>query len=81
MVNGIECTLYTTRGRQKLFTDKTGTVKFPKNTVDSIQIFSPLFPDHPYTFIVTNKIQNNFEFAFEKWVAEVFFEDYITVHQ
>ncbi|HRN55825.1 MAG TPA: hypothetical protein PLL71_05205 [Agriterribacter sp.] len=76
IVNGIECILYTARGRQKLFTDKTGTVKFPKNTVDSIQIFSPLFPDHPYTFIVTNKIQNNFEFAFEKWVAEVFFEDF-----
>ena len=26
--------------------------------------------------IVTNKIQNNFEFAFEKWIAEVFFEDF-----
>jgi hypothetical protein len=76
IVNGIECTLYTAGGRQKLFTDKSGTVKFPKNAVDSIQIFSPFFPDHPFTFIVTNKIQNNFEFAFEKWVAEVFFEDF-----
>jgi hypothetical protein len=76
LVNGIECTLYTARGRQKLFTDKNGTVKFPKQQVDSLHIFSPLFPDHPFTFIVTNKIQNNFEFAFEKWVAEVFFEDF-----
>lgn len=76
IVRNIECILYTPRGRQKLFTGNDGVVKFPKNTVDSLQVFSPLFPDHPFTFIVTNKIQNNFEFAFEKWIAEVFFEDF-----
>ena len=76
IVRGIECILYTARGRQKLFTGDDGIVKFPKNEVDSIQVLSPLFPDHPFTFIVTNKIQNNFEFAFEKWISEVFFEDF-----
>lgn len=76
IVRNIECILYTPRGRQKLFTGNDGVVKFPKNTVDSLQVFSPLFPDHPFTFIVTNKIQNSFEFAFEKWIAEVFFEDF-----
>ncbi len=76
IVRNIECILYTPKGRQKLFTGNDGVVKFPKNTVDSLQVFSPLFPDHPFTFIVTNKIQNSFEFAFEKWIAEVFFEDF-----
>ena len=73
IVRGIECILYTARGRQKLFTGDDGIVKFPKNEVDSIQVLSPLFPDHPFTFIVTNKIQNNFEFAFEKWISQMFF--------
>lgn len=76
IVRNIECILYTPRGRQKLFTGDDGVVRFPKNTVDSLQVFSPLFPDHPFTFIVTNKIQNSFEFAFEKWIAEVFFQDF-----
>ena len=76
IIRGMECILYTARGRQKLFTGDDGIVKFPKNEVDSIQVLSPLFPDHPFTFIVTNKIQNNFEFAFEKWISEVFFEDF-----
>lgn len=72
----IEVILYTERGRQKLFTGKEGIVKFPKNVVDSIQVFPPLFPDHSFTYIVTNKIQNYFEFAFEKWIREVFFDDF-----
>lgn len=72
----IECILYTARGRQKLYSNDEGIVKFPKNVVDSIQIFSALFPDHPFTFIVTNKIENSFEFAFDKSIAEVFFEDF-----
>ncbi|HRP31337.1 MAG TPA: hypothetical protein PKV73_05580 [Agriterribacter sp.] len=76
LVQGIECVLFTARGRQKLFTGNEGIVKFPKNVVDSIQILSPLFPDHPYTFNVINKIHNSFEFTFEKWIAEVFFQDF-----
>ena len=76
IVRGIECILYTARGRQKLFTGDDGIVKFPKNEVDSIQVLSQLFPDHPFTFIVTNKIQNNFEIKIEKWISEVFFEDF-----
>ncbi|HEX5026712.1 MAG TPA: hypothetical protein VFV68_15635 [Agriterribacter sp.] len=72
----IECILYTARGRQKLYSNEEGIVKFPKNVVDSIQIFSALFPDHPFTFIVTNKIENSFEFAFDKSIAEVFFENF-----
>lgn len=76
LTQGIEVILYTERGRQKLFTGKDGIVKFPKNTVDSIQVFPPLFPDHPFTYIVSNKIQNHFEFAFEKWIKEVFFNDF-----
>lgn len=75
----IEVILYTERGRQKLFTGEDGVVKFPKNVVDSIQVFPPLFPDHPFTYIVTNKIQNYFEFAFEKWIREVFFYDFTLV--
>jgi len=72
----IECILYTARGRQKLYTNDEGIVKFPKNVVDSIQMFSAIFPDHPFTFIVTNKIENSFEFAFDKSIAEVFFQDF-----
>lgn len=80
IVKNIECILFTARGRQKLFTNAEGIVKFPKFEVDSVQIRSPLFPDHPYTFICTNKIQNNFEFGFEKWVYEVFFEDFVLLY-
>lgn len=76
VIKGIECTLFTSRGRQKLYTDGEGVVRFPRNVVDSIQVFSPFFPDHPFTYIVSNKIQNSFEFAFEKGMAEVFFEDF-----
>lgn len=76
LINGIECILYTARGRQKLFTGNDGIVKFPKNTVDSIQIFSPLFPDHPHTHVVFNKIHNSFEFAIDNGIAEVSFQDF-----
>ncbi|MCO5239093.1 MAG: hypothetical protein M9904_03465 [Chitinophagaceae bacterium] len=79
LIRNIECILYTARGRQKLFTGDDGRVQFPKNVVDSIQVFSPLFPDHPFTYIVTNKIQNSFEFAFEKWIREVFFDNFTLV--
>lgn len=75
-VGNIQCILYTARGRQKLFTNENGIVQFTRQEVDSIQISSPLFPDHPFTFIALNKVQNNFEFSFEKWVTEVFFEDF-----
>jgi len=72
----IECTLFTARGKQKKFTTKDGVAQFAKQEIDSIQFNSPLFPDHPFTFIPFNKLQNNFEFTFEKWVSEVFFEDF-----
>jgi hypothetical protein len=72
----IQCTLFTARGRQKIFTNKDGIVQFTKQEIDSLQIRSPLFPDHPFTFIPLNKLQNSFEFEFEKWVPEVFFEDF-----
>lgn len=75
-LSGIQCTLYTARGRQKIFTNKDGIVQFTKQEIDSLQILSPLFPDHPFTFIPFNKLQNSFEFEFEKWVPEVFFEDF-----
>lgn len=76
LIRGVECILYTARGRQKLITGEDGVVKFPKNVIDSIQILSPLFPDHPFTYIGSNKIQNSFEFAFEKTIREVFFENF-----
>ncbi|MFT3704423.1 MAG: hypothetical protein QM802_18790 [Agriterribacter sp.] len=75
-IKDIQCTLYTARGRQKIFTNKDGIVQFTRQEIDSLQILSPLFPDHPFTYIPLNKIQNSFEFSFEKWVAEVFFEDF-----
>lgn len=77
IIKGIECTLFTSRGKQKLRTGDDGIVRFPKNVVDSIQVFSSFFPDHPFTYIVSNKIQNYFEFAFEKWIAEFFFTDFV----
>ncbi|MBX2921283.1 MAG: hypothetical protein KF746_03750 [Chitinophagaceae bacterium] len=80
IVKNIECNLFTARGRQKLFTNAEGIVKFNKFEVDSIQIRSQVFPDHPFTFICTNKIQNNFEFAFEKSVYEVFFDNFILLY-
>lgn len=76
LVKNIECILFTERGRQRLFTKNDGMVRFTKQTIDSIQIRSLLFPDHPFTLIPGNKLQNSFEFAFEKSVFEVFFEDF-----
>lgn len=76
-IKDIQCILYTARGRQKIFTNKDGIAKFTKQEVDSIQISSPLFPDKPYTFIPLNKIQNSFEFEFEKWIPEIFFNDFV----
>lgn len=75
LVKNIECILFTERGRQRLFSKADGTVKFTKQTIDSIQIRSLIFPDHPYTLIPGNKLQNSFEFALEKSIFEVFFED------
>ncbi len=76
LVKNIECILFTERGRQKLFTKDDGVVRFTKQIVDSIQIRSSLFPDHPFTFFPSNKVQNSFEFGFEKSALEVFFEDF-----
>ncbi len=76
LVKNIECVLFTERGRQRLFTKNDGIVRFTKQTIDSIQIRSLLFPDHPFTLVPGNKLQNSFEFAFEKSVFEVFFEEF-----
>ncbi|MBS1748689.1 MAG: hypothetical protein JST63_02170 [Bacteroidetes bacterium] len=76
-IKDIQCILFTARGRQSIFTNKDGIAKFTKQEIDSIQVSSPLFPDKPYTFIPLNKIQNSFEFEFEKWIPEVFFNDFI----
>jgi hypothetical protein len=75
-IKDIECTLYTARGRQKKFTDAQGIVRFNKQEIDSVKMISSFFPDHPFTFIPLNKIQNNFEFEFEKWISEIFFTDF-----
>lgn len=75
-IKDIECTLYTARGRQKIFTNDKGIVQFTKQEIDSVKMVSALFPDHPFTYIPLNKIQNNFEFELEKWITEVFFTDY-----
>lgn len=80
IIKNIECNLFTARGRQKLFTNAEGIVRFNKFEVDSIQIRSLLFPDHPFTFICTNKIQNNFEFGFDKSIYEVFFDNFILLY-
>lgn len=75
-IKDIECTLFTARGRQKKFTNETGVVQFTKQEIDSVKISSSHFPDHPFTFIPLNKIQNNFEFSVEKWISEIFFTDF-----
>lgn len=80
VVKNIECVLFTARGRQKLFTNADGVVKFNKYEVDSIQFRSQIFPDHSFTFICTNKIQNNFEFGFEKAAFEVFFDNFTLLY-
>lgn len=80
LVKNIECILFTARGRQKLFTNADGVVKFNKYEVDSIQIRSQIFSDHPFTFICTNKVQNNFEFGFEKPAYEVFFDNFVLLY-
>ncbi len=76
LIKNIECILFTERGRQRLFTKNDGAVRFTKQTIDSIQIRSLLFPDHPFTLVPGNKLQNSFELAFEKSVFEVFFEEF-----
>lgn len=75
-IKDIECILYSARGRQKKFSNAEGIVQFTKQEIDSVKIISTTFPDHPFTFIPLNKIQNNFEFALEKWTSEVFFTDF-----
>lgn len=80
VLKNIECILYTARGRQKLFTNAEGVVKFTKQEVDSVQIKSPVFPDHAHTYIPNNKIQNSFEFGFEKSIFEVFFENFVLLN-
>ncbi|MBN8785728.1 MAG: hypothetical protein J0I84_01415 [Terrimonas sp.] len=75
-IKDIECTLYTARGRQKKFTNAEGIVQFTKQEIDSVKIISSFFPDHPFTYIPLNKIQNNFVFELEKWISEVFFSDF-----
>ncbi|MBX3253612.1 MAG: hypothetical protein KF862_05675 [Chitinophagaceae bacterium] len=80
IIKNIECILFTARGRQKLFTNADGVVRFNKFEVDSIQVRSSLFPDHPFTYICTNKIQNSFEFSFERSVYEVFFDNFVLLY-
>lgn len=80
LIKNIECTMFTERGRQRLFSKADGTVKFTKQTIDSVQIRSLLFPDHPFTFIPGNKLQNSFEFALEKSIFEVFFDDFALLY-
>ncbi|MFT3750916.1 MAG: hypothetical protein QM768_21560 [Agriterribacter sp.] len=75
-IKDIECTLYTARGRQKKFTNAEGIVQFTRQEIDSVKIISSVFPDHPFTYIPLNKIQNNFVFEPEKWISEVFFTDF-----
>lgn len=79
-IKDIQCILFTARGRQRIFTNKDGIAKFTKQEIDSVQFSTPLFPDKPYTFIPLNKIQNSFEFEFEKWVPEVFFNEFVLAY-
>lgn len=80
LLKNIECILFTARGRQKLFTNAEGVVKFNKQEIDSVQITSPVFPDHRFTFIPNNKAQNSFEFGFEKSIYEVFFDNFVLLN-
>lgn len=80
LVKNIECILFTARGRQKLFTNAEGLVKFNKQEIDSVQITAPEFPDHRFTFIPNNKAQNSFEFGFEKSIYEVYFDNFVLLN-
>ena len=57
-------------------TDDKGTIRVPKQPLDSISLLFTLCPDRFSAFQVTDKTHNYFEFRIEPWIAEVFFKNF-----
>jgi hypothetical protein len=62
--------------------DSHGTIKLPATNADTIHILFEFTPERISSFAVNTKVTNNFTFAFEPWIVEVFFKDFeLTVKQ
>lgn len=53
-----------------------GTIKLPAANADTIHILFEFTPEKISSFAVNTKVNNNFTFAFEPWIVEVFFKDF-----
>ena len=69
--------IYTAAGIVEKRTDHEGYAIIPKQPITKIELLFELCPDRLSTFLVTDGRNNNFEFRFEPWIAEVFFENIV----
>lgn len=54
-----------------------GEAVIPWQAADTISLVFEWCADRPSVFAIDNKKHNYFEFAFEPWIAEVFFEQFV----
>ncbi|TDH25152.1 hypothetical protein EXU57_13665 [Segetibacter sp. 3557_3] len=62
----------TTKGDTIIKADRTGTIRLPK-VVSTIDLLFELTPEKISPFTLPKSTHNQFTFAFEPWIAEVFF--------
>lgn len=63
-------------GEYPVKADSHGTIKLPVSKADTLHLLFEFTPERISSFAINLKTQNNFNFAFEPWIVEVFFKDF-----
>ena len=63
-------------GEYPVKADSHGMIKLPSSDADTLHLLFEFTPERISSFAVKTKTQNNFSFAFEPWIVEVFFKDF-----
>ncbi|QEC65943.1 hypothetical protein FRZ67_00975 [Panacibacter ginsenosidivorans] len=63
-------------GEYPVRADSHGIIKLPASNADTLHLLFEFTPERISSFAVNTKTQNSFSFAFEPWIAEVFFKDF-----
>jgi hypothetical protein len=63
-------------GEYPVKADSHGMIKLPASNADTLHLLFEFTPERISSFTINTKTQNNFSFAFQPWIVEVFFKDF-----
>jgi len=73
----VYCKINGAHQQQESTTNADGIAIFKPQQIDSIELIFEFCPEKKATFYIKDKPANDFEFAFEEWMMEIFFKQFV----